>query len=249
MPGRDGDRSATGASFERHLRAAFTERLGYKAAALFFALVLWLVVSAEEPSEELVPVRLEADFDSSRSLAAAPPVIRALVAGRARDLIKLYDTPPVVRRTITDDEPDSVAVELTPADVYVPPDVDAIVRDVQPRSFVLVFDVTASRQVPIKNEVRVEPDSSGGDTPPVVRIVPESAIVTGPRRVISKVASVSTKDGTVAVSDSADFMIPLDVAQFGNAVKVRPPEVRLSVLRPSPERKRDTTRPGVQPRR
>jgi hypothetical protein len=109
--------------------------------------------------------------------------------------------------------------------------------------------VTASRQVPIKNEVRVEPDARGGDTPPVVRIVPESVIVTGPRRVISKVASVSTKDGTVAVSDSADFMIPLDVAQFGNTVKVRPPEVRLSVLRPSPDRKRDTTRPGVQPPR
>ena len=28
MPGRDGDRSATVASFQRHLRAAFTERLG-----------------------------------------------------------------------------------------------------------------------------------------------------------------------------------------------------------------------------
>src|SRR5688500_14032773 len=243
MPGRDGDRSATRASFERHLRAAFTERLGYKAAALFFAVVLWLVVSAEEPSEELVPVRLEADFDTTRSLTVSPPVIRALVAGRARDLIKLYDTPPVVRRTITDDAPDSVAVELTPTDVYVPPDVDAIVRDVQPRSFVLVFDVTASRQVPIKNEVRVQPDSGGRNIPTVVRIIPESVIVTGPRRVVSRLASVSTKDGTVAVSDSADFMIPLAVASLGNAVTVRPPEVRLSVLRQSVERKRDSLRP------
>ena len=46
MPGRDGDRSAAGALLQRRLRAAFTERLGYKAAALFFAVVLWFVVSA-----------------------------------------------------------------------------------------------------------------------------------------------------------------------------------------------------------
>src|SRR5262245_53986606 len=111
MPGRDGDRSAAGALLRRRLRAAFTERLGYKAAALFFAVVLWFVVSAEEPSEELVPVRLEVDFDSTRILATPRPAIRALVAGRARDLIKLYDTPPVVRRSFTDDAPDSVAIE------------------------------------------------------------------------------------------------------------------------------------------
>ena len=102
MPGRDGERSGTGVSLERHLKAAFTERLGYKAAALFFAVVLWLVVSAEEPSEELVPVRLEASFDTTRVLTGPRPVVRALVAGRARDLIKLYDTPPVVRRAVTD---------------------------------------------------------------------------------------------------------------------------------------------------
>src|SRR5690349_8771040 len=139
MPGRDGERSGTGVSLERHLKAAFTERLGYKAAALFFAVVLWLVVSAEEPSEELVPVRLEASFDTTRVLTSPRPAVRALVAGRARDLIKLYDTPPVVRRLITDDAPDSVAVDLRPADVYIPPDVDAIVRDIQPRNLVLVF--------------------------------------------------------------------------------------------------------------
>ena len=162
MAGRDDDRSALGATIRRHLRAAFTERLGYKAAALFFAVVLWLVVSAEEPSEELVPVRLETAHDSARVLVGSRPAIRALVAGRARDLIKLYDTPPVVRRRIGDHDPDTVAVVLTPDDVFVPPDVEAIVRDVQPRSFVLVFDVTTSRLVPVKNEVRVVPDTGGG---------------------------------------------------------------------------------------
>ena len=89
MPGRDGERSAPAATAKRWLKGAFTERLGYKGAALFFAVVLWVVVSAEEPSEELVPVQLEATYDSARILTGKRPVIRALVAGRARDLIKL----------------------------------------------------------------------------------------------------------------------------------------------------------------
>jgi hypothetical protein len=233
MRGRDGERPATTVSLERWLKAALTERLGYKAAALFFAVVLWLVVSAEEPSEELVPVRLEASFDSARILTGARPVIRALVAGRARDLIKLYDTPPVVRRVVTDDAPDSVAVDLRPVDVYIPPDVDAIVRDVQPRSLVLVFDVTMSRRVPVANAVRVVVDSGpAAGRLRLTRMVPDSVTVTGPRRVVNAVSSVSTVDQTVTVRDSGAFVIPLDVKRLSAGLRVRPTEVRLLVQMP-----------------
>jgi hypothetical protein len=243
MPGHDGERSATTASLERWLKAALTERLGYKAAALFFAVVLWLVVSAEEPSEEVVPVRLEATFDSARMLTSTRPVIRALVAGRARDLIKLYDQPPVVRRVVTDDAPDSVALDLRPADVYIPPDVDAVVRDVQPRTIVLVFDVTSTRRVPVANTVRVVVDS--GPKPTAVRltrVVPDSVTITGPRRVVNAVSSVSTVDRTVTVHDSGDFVIPLDVTRLATGVRVQPTEVRLVVqMPPLTRRPQDST--------
>lgn len=230
MPGRDGERSAPGASVERHIRAAFTERLGYKAAALFFAVVLWLVVSAEEPSEQLVPVRLEAAYDSGRVLTSTRPVIRALVAGRARDLIKLYDTPPVVRRIVTDDAPDSIAVDLRPSDVYIAPDVEAIVRDVQPRTLLLVFDVSATRRLPVASAVKVAVDSG----PPasrtrLTRFVPDSVTVTGPRRAVAAMASVRTLPQTVTVRDSGAFLIPLDLKALANGVKVKPTEVRLVV--------------------
>ena len=233
MPGRDGERSAHSASLRRHLKAAFTERLGYKGAALFFALVLWLVVSAEEPTEELVPVRLEASYDSARILTGPRPVIRALVAGRARDLIKLYDSPPIVRRIVTDDAPDSVAVDLRPADVYIPPDVDAIVRDVQPRSLVMVFDVSVARRVPVASAVRVSVDSGPDATRTrLTRLVPDSVTVTGPRRAVTSVSSVKTVEQTVTVRDSGNFVIPLDVKGLANGVKVQPTEVRLLVQMP-----------------
>ena len=232
MPGRDGERSGTGVSLERHLKAAFTERLGYKAAALFFAVVLWLVVSAEEPSEELVPVRLVASFDTTRVLTSPRPVVRALVAGRARDLIKLYDAPPVVRRSITDDAPDSVAVELRTADVYIPPDIDAVVRDVQPRSLVLVFDVTTSRRVPVTSAVKVVVDSGAPPMRRLTILVPESVTVTGPRRAVNAVSSVRTVEQTVTVRDSGAFLIPLDVKSLATGVRVNPAEIRVLVQMP-----------------
>jgi hypothetical protein len=232
MPGRDGERSGTGVSLERHLKAAFTERLGYKAAALFFAVVLWVVVSAEEPSEELVPVRLEASFDTSRVLTGRRPAIRALVAGRARDLIKLYDAPPVVRRSVTDDAPDSVAIDLRPGDVYIPPDIDAVVRDVQPRSLVLVFDVTTSRRVPVTSAVRVVVDSGAPSVRRLTVLLPDSVTVSGPRRAVNAVSSVRTVEQTVTVRDSGEFLIPLDVKSLATGVRVKPAEVRVLVQMP-----------------
>jgi hypothetical protein len=234
MPSPDGERSAATASLQRFLKAALTERLGYKGAALFFAVVLWLVVSAEEPSEEVVPVQLEASFDSARVLTSTRPELRALVAGRARDLIKLYEKPPVVRRAVTDDAPDSVAMDLRPADVYIPPDVDAVVRDIQPRTLVLVFDVTSTRRVPVANKVRVEiTKRPGGMTATrLTRVVPDSVTITGPRRAVNTVRFVSTVDQTVTVRDTGDFIIPLDVKRLAAGVRVQPTEVRLLVQMP-----------------
>lgn len=232
MPGRDGERSGTGVSLQRHLKAAFTERLGYKAAAVFFAVVLWLVVSAEEPSEELVPVRLEASFDTGRVLTSPRPIVRALVAGRARELLKLYENRPIVRRTVTDDAPDSVAIDLRPADVYIPPDIDAVVRDVQPRSLVLVFDVTTSRRVPVTNAVRVVVDAGAPQMRRLTILVPDSVTVTGPRRAVNAVSSVRTVEQTVTVRDSGEFVVPLDVKSLASGVRVKPAEVRVIVQMP-----------------
>jgi YbbR domain-containing protein len=251
MPGRDGERSLTGATVQRWLKGAFTERLGYKGAALFFAVVLWVVVSAEEPSEKLVPVRLEASYDSARTMTGRRPVIHALVAGRARDLIKLFQTPPIVRRTVTDDAPDSLAVELRASDVYIPPDLNVIVRDVQPRSLVLVFDVTTSRRVPVTSAVQVVMDSGRKIVRAgLTQMVPDSVTVTGPRRVVNTMASVRTVDQTVTVHDSGDFVIPLELKALAAGITVTPTEVRLFVKPPPVARAvRDSARiAALQPR-
>jgi hypothetical protein len=142
---------------------------------------------------------------------------------------------------VTDDAPDSVAVDLRPADVYIPPDVDAVVRDVQPRTIVLVFDVTSSRRVPVANTVRVVVDSGAKSSPlRLTRVVPDSVTITGPRRIVNAVSSVSTVDRTVTVRDTGDFVIPLDVARLSAGVRVQPAEVRLVVQLPPVTHRRDS---------
>jgi len=139
-----------------------------------------------------------------------------------------------VRRAVTDDAPDSVAVDLKPADVYIPPDVDAVVRDIQPRTLVLVFDVTSTRRVPVANKVHVAiADRPAGMTAArLTRMVPDSVTITGPRRLVNTVPFVATVDQTVTVHDTGDFVIPLDVKRLAAGVRVQPTEVRLVVQMP-----------------
>jgi hypothetical protein len=106
--------------------------------------------------------------------------------------------------------------------------------------------------VPVTSAVRVTVDSG----PPAMRtrltrLVPDSVTVTGPRRALKSVTSVSTVEQTVTVRDSGDFLIPLDVKRLANGVKVKPTEVRLLVLMPPvTHARRDSTRvTALRPRR
>lgn len=125
----DGERR----SLRRRFRMALTERLTLKIAAIFFACVLWLVVSAEEPTEQVVQIVVSPRMDSTMVLVGRRPVVRALVVGRARDLLELAADPPVAR-PVVHRAGDSVDVPVVPGDVEVPANVQVIVREVRPRS-------------------------------------------------------------------------------------------------------------------
>jgi hypothetical protein len=149
MPATEGARP----TFARRLREAATERLSFKLAALFFACVLWLVVSAEEPTEQVVQIVVAPRLDSSLVLVGRRPVVRALVVGRARELLELAADPPVARPLVAQDarslahSGDSVEVAVLPSDVEVPTNVQVLVREVRPRS-VTIQVARIARPVP-----------------------------------------------------------------------------------------------------
>jgi hypothetical protein len=224
MPGPELSRTRT--TLRRHLVAAMTERLPYKAAALFLALVLWLVVSAEEQTEDLVPVRLALMLDSGLTLDGPRPTVRALVVGRGRELLKLYASPPVVRRALPADSPDSVLFELRPVDIDLPSEVDARVRDVQPRTISLHFAPTAERRVPVASALTLTPASGVRIVGPP-RFAPDSVTVVGPRRQVTGLTAVHTARERIVVADTLPFTVALDTARVPG--QVRPARVRVEV--------------------
>jgi hypothetical protein len=116
-------------SLNRRFKSATTEHLPVKFSALFFAVVMWVIVRSEEPSEAWVDVHLALTLDSTVTMAAQPPTVQALISGRGREILKLYSTSPELRRSIAMD--DSVFA-VHPADVFTPNEADVKVVDVRP---------------------------------------------------------------------------------------------------------------------
>jgi hypothetical protein len=152
-------------TIRRKLRDAFTQHLLLKSTALFFALVLWLVVSAEEPTEEVMAVRFEPALDSGVVISGEMPNVRALVLGRGREILKLYNAAPVIHRRVRSGLRDSVRVELGPADVDLPAGVSAAVRDVRPRVVTLQLR-RVSPLLPSDTATGADPPTASADSAP-----------------------------------------------------------------------------------
>jgi hypothetical protein len=212
--------------WQRRVTAALTEHLPLKLVAIFFSFVVWLVVSGERPTEMVVPVRVEIGVDTAVTLRGSTPEVRALVVGRGRDLMKLWDTPPTISQRLGSDVPDSLAIMLEVNNVELPPGVAGIVRDVSPRSLRLRFDVQTKRFVPVRSALRIRADSGFRVTGPV-QIDPTRVQLIGERRSVRAVDTVRTAAVDIIVRDTISVTVALDTAGLG--VRVNPAFVRVRV--------------------
>jgi len=137
-------------SLRRHLTSAVTEHLPVKFSALFFAVVLWVIVRSEEPSEAWIDVHLALTLDSAITMASQPPKVQALVSGRGRELLKLYSAWPIVRRSIGIDD---TVFAVHPADVFTSNEADVKVLDVRPH----LVRLPLARLAPGEKRVTVAP--------------------------------------------------------------------------------------------
>ncbi len=208
--------------------AAFSENLALKASSLLLAMALWFVVGAREPTEDLANVRFLPQLDSALALRDPTPPIRALVVGRPSEILKLSNTPLVIRRPIPGDAPDTLEIPLRASDIEIPEGVEVIVREVQPRTLTLRFETTASRRVAVRSRLQLPAQIVG-----LARVIlePDSVTVMGPRRVVRSFLSVATTRDTVDI-DSIARVVDLDTAGLG--VVVRPVQVKAIVRRIRP---------------
>jgi len=214
---------------QRRLVAAFTDRLMLKATAIFLAVVLWFVVNAKEPQLELVSVRFSPSLlDSSLVLRDPLPQIQAIVAGSPKQLIQLSSNPPVIHRQITAQSPDTLVLDLRPEDVVLPDGVDAVVRDVQPRSLMLRFESMWTRKVPIASEgIEIASVPVGGTVH--AQFDPAVVQISGPRQTVAQIASVRTTKTTIFYPDSQTHLVDIDTSTFAPGVRVRPNQVKVQL--------------------
>jgi hypothetical protein len=120
--------------------ALLTDRLPTKLAALFLAIVLWVVVRGEEPTEIIIGARFVATVDNS--LEVTGPLldsVQVIVSGPRWEVLKLRANPPVVRRRFDADTPARLRVTLLASDVEFPVGVEAIAKSIRPAVVTLNF--------------------------------------------------------------------------------------------------------------
>lgn len=206
----------------RKVIGAFTQRIGLKLTAVALAIVVWFIVSAKEPTMQWVSVRFQPELDSTLVLRGQPPDIRVLVAGEPSMVLQLSGRPPVIRRQLNADTPDTVVVDLSPTDVELPEGIaDAIVvRDIQPRSITLRFEPTWMRRVAVRPVVEVN-----GDTTLLAMADPEVVEISGPRLAVLRTRFVRTERLRMSAADSLPHLVLIDTAGLG--LRVRPTQVTI----------------------
>lgn len=219
-------------TWRRRLAEAFTQRLALKGTALLLAIVLWFIVTAKEPNQDLVEVQFAPQLDSSLVLKDPPPPIHALVVGTPQELIKLFAHPLIIKRQIAANSPDTVVVDLSTSDVDLPAGVDAIVRSIQPRSVTLRFESTSSRVVPVRSAVEVVADSLHPSSPVTVRLEPERVEVSGPRQRVLNLQYVMTAHVSIPATDSLPHLVDIDTTRLG--LRVKPSQVKVHLVPTSP---------------
>jgi hypothetical protein len=199
-----------------------------KVTALVLATVLWAAVAAEEPTTQLVPVQLLVEAPPGRALRGAIPPVQAVYVGSTRELIKLYSSPPVIRRVLPDTlSGNEYTLVLAPEDLVVRRNVNVRPQDVQPRTVTIQLDDVARRLVPVVPRIRIVPDSGyavvGG-----IAVEPAVVAALGPESAIRRLDTVRTVSlELTGVSGPVNRTVALDTVGLGR-VRFTPSEVEIT---------------------
>jgi len=198
-----------------------------KLAALFFAVMLYVAVAAQQPLTESFALRLSIAPPPGRALRQAPPTIAVTVQGKGSEILKLRNIPRTISKTVPDTLTGSLwRLHLSPGDVTLPKGVEGVqVSDISPRDVDIVVDSAARRDVRIAPRVTLEKDS--GFALLGITVVPPTARLIGPPKSLAGVESVTTQPTQIAsVPGPVYRTVALDTQALGVA-RITPREVRL----------------------
>src|SRR6266702_4558410 len=186
-----------------------------KLAALFFAIMLYVAVAAQQPLSQSFAMRLAIAIPPGRTVRQQPAGVTVVIAGTGSEILKLRSFPRVIRKVIPDTFSTSLwRIQLQAADVELPKGIGVQVVDIRPRDVEILLDSVSHKDVRIVPRVKVEAES--GYVLRGLSITPSLARLVGPEQSLSKLDSVTTMP-TVISSVSGPFFqtVPIDTAPLG----------------------------------
>jgi YbbR domain-containing protein len=207
----------------------FVRNWPIKLAALFFAIMLYVAVAAQQPMSQSFAMRLAVGIPPGRTVRQQPAGVTVVITGKGSEILKLRSFPRVIRKVIPDTFSASLwRIQLQAADVELelPKGIDVQVADIRPRDVEILLDSVSRKDVRIVPRVKVEAES--GYVLRGLSITPSLAHLVGPEKSLAKLDSVTTLP-TVISSVSGPFFqtVPLDTAPLG-VVRISPKAVRMA---------------------
>jgi|GEM_PF-1538967 YbbR domain-containing protein len=205
----------------------FVRNWPIKLAALFFAIMLYVAVAAQQPLSQTFVMRLAIAIPPGRTVRQQPAGVTVVIAGKGSEILKLRSFPRVIRKVIPDTFSTALwRIQLQAADVELPKGIDVTVADIRPRDIEILLDSVSHKDVRIVPRVKVEAES--GYVLRGLSITPSLARLVGPEKSLTKLDSVTTLP-TVISSVSGPFFqtVPIDTAPLG-VVRISPKTVRMA---------------------
>src|SRR3989454_7503897 len=138
----------------------FVRNWPIKLAAIFFAIMLYVAVAAQQPLTQSLAMHVAFAVPPGRSIRQQPANVTVVIIGKGTEVMKLRSISHVIHRVVPDTFSASVwHVHLQPADVEIPKGTDVQVADITPRDFDVVLDSVGTKDVKITPRVKVEADS------------------------------------------------------------------------------------------
>src|ERR1700704_464452 len=169
----------------------FVRNWPIKRAALFFAIMLYVAVAAQEPLAQSFFLRLPIGIPPGRTVRQQPAGVTVVITGKGSEILKLRSFPRVIRKVIPDTFSASLwRIQFQAADVELPKGIDVQVADIRPRDVEILLDSVARKDVRIVPRVKIEAES--GYVVRGLSITPSLARVVGPEKSLAQIDSVTT---------------------------------------------------------
>src|SRR5260370_1334422 len=205
----------------------FVRNWPIKLAALFFSIMLYVAVAAQQTLTQSFALRLAIGIPPGRTVRQQPAGVMVVISGKGSEILKLRSFPRVIRKVIPDTFSAALwRIQLQPTDVELPKGIELQVADIRPRDIEVLLDSVSHKDVRIVPRVKVEAES--GYVLRGLSITPTPARLGGPEKTVTKLASATTLP-TVLSSVSGPFFqtVPIDTAPLC-VVRISPKTVRMA---------------------